>query len=147
MLHLGYIYFLSKFLDFIDTFCFIARKKFDHIRCVSQSAQKYLIQNIVWTGVLRPFIAVFSMCSTTASCLCHSGLEPAGSAGAMHPSQPCSTHLSTPSCTPTTWLQPWDLSTRYGAEGTEAHYPWQDIKCRLAIRLPDFGDWWHLHSS
>lgn len=31
VLHLGYTYYLSKFLDFVDTFCFIARKKFDHI--------------------------------------------------------------------------------------------------------------------
>merc|ERR1712012_899709 len=30
-LHLAYICFFSKFLDFIDTFCFIARRKFDHI--------------------------------------------------------------------------------------------------------------------
>ena len=34
VLHFGYTYYLSKFLDFIDTFCFIARKKFDHIRQV-----------------------------------------------------------------------------------------------------------------
>ena len=32
MLHVGYAYYLSKFVDFFDTFCFVARKKFSHLR-------------------------------------------------------------------------------------------------------------------
>nr|APH81340.1 elongase1 [Paracyclopina nana] len=31
MLHCCYIYYLSKFLEFIDTFCFVARKKFNQV--------------------------------------------------------------------------------------------------------------------
>ena len=32
MMWTSYIYYLSKFSEFIDTFCFVARKKFNHIR-------------------------------------------------------------------------------------------------------------------
>ena len=39
----SYIYYLSKFSEFIDTFCFVARKKFNHIRkdsCVSSDTNE-----------------------------------------------------------------------------------------------------------
>merc|ERR1712193_304526 len=31
MLHVCYVYYLSKFTEFIDTFCFVARKKFNQV--------------------------------------------------------------------------------------------------------------------
>ena len=32
MAHFCYVYYISKFSEFIDTFCFVARKKYRHIR-------------------------------------------------------------------------------------------------------------------
>lgn len=31
MLHCAYVYYISKFTEFFDTFCFVARKKFSHV--------------------------------------------------------------------------------------------------------------------
>ena len=48
MLHVGYAYYLNKFVDFIDTFCFIARKKFSHVR---------------WAWALFPLVGILKLAS------------------------------------------------------------------------------------
>ena len=110
MLHVGYAYYLSKFVDFIDTFCFVARKKFSHVRWAWQQDP---IQYSIELSVGSPNkIAVFFMSFITAFCPCHAGQAPAGSLEATLASSQCSTPSCTWSCTRTTWLLPWDRNIR-----------------------------------
>ena len=50
MMWISYIYYLSKFSEFIDTFCFVARKKFGHISLL-HVVHHGIMPLSVWPGV------------------------------------------------------------------------------------------------
>jgi len=50
MLHACYVYFLSKFFEFIDTFCFVARKKFNQVSMLNVIHHGIMPMS-VWPGV------------------------------------------------------------------------------------------------
>lgn len=50
MMWCSYIYYLSKFSEFIDTFCFVARKKFNHISLL-HVVHHGIMPLSVWPGV------------------------------------------------------------------------------------------------
>ena len=67
LLYLGYFYFLSKFLDLIDTFFFVLRKKYNHVSFlhlfhhgmmpfVAWVGFKYFHLNNGFTGLFNSFI-------------------------------------------------------------------------------------------
>ena len=50
MMWISYIYYLSKFSEFIDTFCFVARKKFGHISLL-HVVHHGIMPLTAWSGV------------------------------------------------------------------------------------------------
>ena len=107
-------YFFSKFIDFIDSFFFLFRKKFSHLSTL----------HVVHHGIM-PLTSWFGIRSVTPPLppKIITYLFPSGLSGeATRPSAGSSTWGSTSSCTSTTSWPAWDPAYR-NISGGKGEYP------------------------